>query len=138
MSTAGVDTTAAGVTILVADDDEDILRLISRRLSSQGYRILTAENGPDALALALAEAPDAAILDGIMPGLQGHEVCARMRADARTAHIPVMLLTAKAGDIDEREADDAGADAFVGKPFGFDQLDRKLRELLSGATEPAP
>lgn len=123
-------------TILVADDDADILRLVARRLSHRGYVILTASNGVDALAAAIEHTPDAAVLDGIMPGLEGHEVCARMRADERTRDIPVVLLTAKAADADHREAADAGADAFMVKPFGIEDLDLKLRGLLSGAPGP--
>ena len=120
---------------MVADDDADILRLISQRLTYRGYHVVTATNGDDALALVLGEPPDAAILDGIMPGIEGHEICARMRADARTAEIPVVLLTAKAGDTDEREAADAGVDAIIAKPFRIDELDSKLKELLARARE---
>lgn len=122
--------------ILVADDDADILRLISHRLSHRGYEVITAQNGDDALALAITEAPDAAILDGIMPGMEGHKVCARLRADNRTRDIPVVLLTAKAGDADQREAAKAGANAFVEKPFAIDELDQRLRELLSAGRPP--
>ena len=122
-------------TVLVADDDADILRLISQRLSHRGYKVLTARTGEAALALALECDPDAAILDGIMPGLEGHEVCAAMRSNPRTARVPVILLTAKAADTDEREARDAGADAYMAKPFRIEELDEKLRELLSSARE---
>ena len=120
-------------TVLVADDDADILRLVSRRLKHRGYQVLTAANGDEALGLILDDPPDAAVLDGIMPGIEGHQICARMRADARTADIPVILLTAKAGDADEREAADAGVDAYVAKPFRIEQLDATLKELLASA-----
>lgn len=120
-------------TVLVADDDADILRLISQRLSHRGYRVLTADNGDRALATALNHPPDAAILDGIMPGLEGHEVCAAMRADSRTASVPIILLTAKAADSDETEAIEAGADAYIVKPFRIQDLDKKIKELLSTA-----
>lgn len=129
---------AAIPTVLVADDDADILRLVSRRLSHRGYRILTAETGFEALATALECCPDAAVLDGIMPGLEGHEVCARMREDDRTRDVPVVLLTAKAADADYREALDAGADAYLVKPFRIEDLDSKLKELLSSARQPRP
>lgn len=127
-----------GPTVLVADDDADILRLISQRLSHRGYQMITAPDGKTALAMAIEHGPDAAILDGIMPGLEGHEVCARMRADNRTAQIPVILLTAKAADADEREAIGAGADAYVVKPFRIEDLDLKLQELLVSARERRP
>jgi len=122
-------------TVLVADDDADILRLVSQRLGHRGYRVLTAETGQSALDIALDQEPDAAVLDGIMPGLEGHEVCAAMRADPRTARVPVVLLTAKAADADERIAIEAGADAYMVKPFRIEELDEKLRELLSSAKE---
>lgn len=121
--------------MLVADDDADILRLISQRLTHRGYHVVTAANGDDALALVFGELPDAAILDGIMPGIEGHEICAKMRADGRTAEIPVVLLTAKAADADHQEATDAGVDAYIVKPFRIEQLDDKLRELLAKARE---
>lgn len=127
-----------GPTVLVADDDEDILRLIFQRLTHRGYQMISAADGETALEMALELAPDAAILDGIMPGLEGHEVCELMRADDRTAHIPVILLTAKAADADEREAMNAGADAYVVKPFRIEDLDLKLQELLVSARERHP
>ena len=125
-------------TVLVADDDADILRLVSQRLKHRGYQVLTAANGDEALDLILGDPPDAAVLDGIMPGIEGHQICARMRADPRTADIPVILLTAKAGDADEREAADAGVDAYVAKPFRIEQLDATIRELLASARARRP
>jgi DNA-binding response OmpR family regulator len=120
-------------TVLVADDDADILRLLSQRLRHRGYHVITAVSGDEALKRVFGDLPDAAVFDGIMPGIEGHELCARMRADARTAEIPVVLLTAKAADADEREAADAGVDAYILKPFRIEELDAKLRELLSSA-----
>jgi CheY-like chemotaxis protein len=121
--------------VLVADDDKDILRLLSQRLTHRGYQVIPASTGPEALSLVFEELPDAAVFDGIMPGIEGHEICARMRADNRTAAIPVVLLTAKAADADHREATDAGVDAYILKPFRIEQLDDKLRDLLASARE---
>ena len=121
--------------MLVADDDADILRLISQRLTHRGYRVITAANGDEALERVFGEQPDAAVLDGIMPGAEGHEICAKMRSDGRTAQIPVVLLTAKAADADHREAADAGVDAYIIKPFRIEELDDKLQELLAKAQE---
>lgn len=120
-------------TVLVADDDADILRLLSQRLQHRGYQVVTAGSGDEALERVFGDLPDAAVLDGIMPGIEGHEICARMRADRRTAEIPVVLLTAKAADADEREAADAGVDAYIMKPFRIEELDAKLQELLASA-----
>lgn len=125
-------------TVLVADDDADILKLLKRRLSHRGYRVLTASTGKAALDLAFDTPPDAAVLDGVMPGIEGHEVCAALRADPRTAQVPVVLLTAKAADADEREAAEAGVDAFIVKPFRIEDLDEKLRGLLASARERRP
>jgi DNA-binding response OmpR family regulator len=125
-------------TVLVADDDHDIRRLISRRLRHRGYRVVTAANGTEALDLLFAEPPDAAVLDGIMPGIEGHEVCARMRADERTSKVPVVLLTAKPADADEREAKESGVDAFLVKPFRMNELDDVLKALLASAQERRP
>jgi two-component system response regulator MprA len=122
-------------TVLVADDDADILRLLSQRLTHRGYRVITAATGEDALELVFGEIPDAAVFDGIMPGIEGHEICAQMRADGRTAEIPVVLLTAKAADADHREATEAGVDAYIVKPFRIEDLDDKLQELLASARE---
>ncbi len=119
--------------VLVADDDDDILRLLSQRLTHRGYQVITARNGDEALDLVFRELPDAAVFDGIMPGIQGHEICARMRAEAKTAEIPVVLLTAKAADADAREASDAGVDAYILKPFRIEDLDEALKELLASA-----
>ncbi len=116
--------------VLVADDDADILGLVRRRLERRGYVVITASDGHTALELSIAERPDAVILDGVMPGLEGHEVCAAMRAREETAAIPVIVLTAKAAEIDERRALSAGASAYMLKPFAIEDLDRTLRELL--------
>ena len=117
--------------VLVADDDGDILRLLTQRLAHRGYHVITAGNGDEALRIVFEELPDAAVLDGIMPGIEGHKICAQMRADGRTADIPVVLLTAKAADADEREASAAGVDAYIVKPFRIEDLDETLRELLA-------
>jgi len=121
--------------VLVADDDADILRLLTQRLTHRGYRVITAASGDEALERVFGEQPDAAVLDGIMPGVEGHEICAKMRADGRTAEIPVVLLTAKAADADHREATDAGVDAYIIKPFRIEELHAKLQELLAKARE---
>ena len=105
--------------------------LVGHRLERRGYAVITAGDGEQALALATEHVPDAAILDGLMPGLNGDEVCARMRADARTAAIPVILLTAKAGDAARESALDSGADAYMLKPFSMDALDERLKQLIA-------
>ena len=118
-------------TILVADDDEDILVLVRHRLERRGYAVIDAHDGTEALALAIERRPDAAILDGLMPGLTGEEVCERMRGNPATADIPVILLTAKAGDAARSSALESGADAYMMKPFSIDVLDERLKALIA-------
>jgi DNA-binding response OmpR family regulator len=120
-----------GPTVLVAEDDGDILALLAMRLGRRGYEVITATDGEQALAAAIDRLPDIAVLDGLMPGLEGHEVCARLRARAETASIPVVLLTAKASEIDRAKALAAGVDDYVLKPFSIDDLDALLKRLLA-------
>jgi len=127
-SASGEEATAGRV--LVADDDADILELVSQRLERRGYEVSTAGDGNEALARTVAELPDAVVLDGLMPGLEGHEVCAELRSRERTAAIPVVLLTAKAADADRQRALDVGASAYMVKPFSIDELDQTLRGLI--------
>ena len=97
-------------TVLVADDDEDILQLVSFRLERAGYTVVTAADGPEALAAARQHQPDLAVLDVMMPGLNGYEVTRQLRADPATAAIPVILLTARVQEADVSRGFEAGAD----------------------------
>jgi CheY-like chemotaxis protein len=103
--------------VLVADDDPDILELVTLRLERAGYRVLAATNGGEALDLALARVPDLLVLDIAMPILLGTEVLAEVREQPRTRHIPSVLLTARVGDSDVEHGFEVGADAYVKKPF---------------------
>ena len=116
--------------VLVADDDEDILLLVTTRLRRDGLDIISARSGDEALALARERRPALAVLDIGMPGLDGIQVLEQIRADADLRHIVVLLLTAKAQESDVRRAFDAGADAYVKKPFSPTQLSARVRELL--------
>ena len=116
--------------VLVADDDDDILLLVTTRLRRDGLDIISARSGDEALALARERRPALAVLDIGMPGLDGIQVLEQIRADADLRHIVVLLLTAKAQESDVRRAFDAGADAYVKKPFSPTQLSARVRELL--------
>jgi len=116
--------------ILVADDDDDILLLVTTRLKRDGFDVIEARSGNEALALAQARQPDVAVLDVGMPGLDGLEVLARIRADDTLRRMRVLLLTAKAQESDVRRGYDAGADAYVRKPFSPAELSARVRELL--------
>jgi CheY-like chemotaxis protein len=117
--------------VLVADDDEDIRALVELRLERAGYRVRTVETGDEALAAALAEPPDVAVVDVTMPGLDGYELTERLRARAATRDLPIVLLTAHAWP-EAREAGlRAGATAFVTKPFRAQELHAEVERLLA-------
>ena len=118
--------------VLVADDDDDILLLVTTRLKRDGFDVIEARNGDDALALAQERRPAVAVLDVGMPGLDGLEVLAQIRGDEALKGMRVLLLTAKAQDSDVRRGYDAGADAYVRKPFSPGELSTRVRELLDG------
>jgi DNA-binding response OmpR family regulator len=121
----------SGPLVLVADDDEDILLLVTTRLKRDGFEIVQASNGDQALAVARERRPDLAVLDIGMPGLDGIEVLEQIRADGDLRAMKVLLLTAKAQESDVRRGFDAGADGYVKKPFSPADLSARVRELLS-------
>jgi DNA-binding response OmpR family regulator len=104
-------------TVLVADDDADILRFVEINLRLEGFEVVTARDGPDALAKAVAVRPDLVLLDVRMPGIDGYTVCARLRADASLAAVRVIIVTANYGSAEVAAARRAGADDFLVKPF---------------------
>ncbi|MHB8469653.1 MAG: response regulator transcription factor [Gaiellaceae bacterium] len=120
--------------VLVADDDEDILLLVTTRLRRDGFEVLSARNGSDALTLAKERKPAVAVLDIGMPGLDGLDVLREIRADASLTQTRVLLLTAKAQESDVRRGYEAGADSYVRKPFSPAELSAEVRELADRAT----
>jgi DNA-binding response OmpR family regulator len=116
--------------VLVADDDEDILLLVTTRLRRDGFDIISARSGDEALALVRERRPALAVLDIGMPGLDGVQVLEQIRADDDLRAMTVVLLTAKAQESDVRRGFDAGADAYVKKPFSPADLSARVRELL--------
>ena len=118
-------------TVLVADDDADILRFVELNLRLEGFQVVTARNGPDALAKAVAVRPDLVLLDVLMPGIDGYAVCARIRAEASLAAVPVIIVTANYGPGDVEAARRAGADDFLVKPFHPAALLVKAKAMLS-------
>jgi two-component system response regulator MprA len=113
--------------ILVVDDDPQIVSVLRRGLSFEGYTVDTAENGEQALGIALQTPPDLVVLDVMMPGLDGIEVTKRLR---QGTDVPVLLLTAKATVPDRVTGLDAGADDYLVKPFSLDELLARVRALL--------
>jgi DNA-binding response OmpR family regulator len=116
--------------VLVADDDDDILLLVTTRLRRDGFTVVSASDGDQALALAREHRPVLAVLDIGMPGLDGLEVLAAIRADEELREMLVLLLTAKAQESDVRRGYDSGADAYVKKPFSPAELSARVRDLL--------
>lgn len=116
--------------VLVADDDVDIARFVEMNLVLDGFEVEVVHDGSAALARALAEPPDLVLLDVMMPGLDGVEVIRRLRATARTASLPILLLTAKALSADKVAGLTAGADDYIVKPFDTLELLARVRTTL--------
>lgn len=116
--------------VLVADDDPDILDLVRYRLERSGYTVATAVDGDEALRLAGELEPALAVLDVMMPCLNGFEVTRRLRENPITARIPVILLTAKAQEVDVQEGFAAGADDYIRKPFSPRELSARVQAVL--------
>jgi len=117
--------------VLVADDNEDIRHLLKARLSSRGFRVIDAADGQEALQAAFAQSPAIAVLDWVMPVIQGHELCVKLKTDPRTAKMPVVMLTARGEEEDRLLGLDLGADAYIVKPFDIDELVATLRRLVN-------
>ncbi|MGH2906832.1 MAG: response regulator transcription factor [Solirubrobacterales bacterium] len=118
--------------VLVADDNEDIRQLLTARLSTRGFRVISAADGQAALESVLEHRPAIAVLDWVMPIIQGHELCVKLKTDERTANIPVVMLTARGEEEDRLLGLDLGADAYIVKPFDIDELVSTLRRLVDG------
>jgi len=115
--------------ILVVDDIESNVRLLQAKLSAEYYEVLTASDGPTALAIAASERPDIVLLDVMMPGMDGFSVCRRLKDDPETRHVPVVLVTALDGRADRVAGLEAGADDFLTKPIDDVMLLARVRSL---------
>jgi DNA-binding response OmpR family regulator len=126
-------------TILVVDDEKDLVQMVRYNLEQAGYDVIAAHDGKAGLEVALRHRPDAVVLDWMMPGLDGLEVCRQLRADARTARLPVIMLTAKAAEPDRVVGLEMGADDYLVKPFSPRELVARVKALLRRrAQEDAP
>ncbi|HVM66962.1 MAG TPA: response regulator [Acidimicrobiales bacterium] len=120
------------VTILVVDDDPVIQNLLALNFEMEGYSVATANDGAEALDSIAARPPDVVVLDVMMPKVDGIEVVRRMKADATTAAVPVLLLSARAQAKDVTAGLEAGADAYMTKPFDPADLLERVASLLKG------
>lgn len=116
--------------VLVADDNEDIRDLLATRLRTRGFDVTTASDGQEALEKAHAESPDIALLDWVMPVIQGHELCVKLKTDPDTAQIPVVMVTARGEERDRLLGLDLGADGYLVKPFEIDELVATINDLI--------
>ena len=109
-------------TILVVDDERDVQELVRFNLENEGYEVITASDGAAGLDIALRHRPDLIVLDLMMPGMDGLEVCRRLRADERGRRVPLVMLTAKVTEADRVVGLELGADDYVTKPFSPREL----------------
>ena len=114
--------------LLVVEDDDDLRHLLARRFEDAGYAVATAATGPDALAAVEREVPDLVVLDVMLPGLDGVEVCRRLRAEHPLLYI--LMLTARADELDRVVGLEVGADDYVTKPFSLQEVVARVRAAL--------
>lgn len=121
--------------ILIVDDEEDIRELVELNLRREGYQTLSCDSGERALELVRAKTPDLVLLDLMLPGVDGLEVCKRLKADPDTRHTLIVMLTAKGEEVDIVTGLELGADDYVTKPFSGKVLVARVRRLLRKQTE---
>ena len=117
--------------ILVADDSPNIREILKLSLETDGYTVVLAEDGEQALALVAREKPDLVIMDIMMPRVNGFQVCRRLKSDRATHDVPVIMLTAKSGNQDVFWGKDCGADEYITKPFSTRELGKTIDRLLT-------
>lgn len=121
-------------TILIVDDEPDVIEIIRFNLNGAGFEVAASENGKDALQKARRLKPDLIVLDLMLPEMDGLEVCKCLRRDPTTENIPVLMLTARAGEIDRVLGLEIGADDYVVKPFSPRELVLRIKKLLQRST----
>jgi len=116
--------------ILVVDDEIYIVHILDFSLGMEGYEVVTALDGEEGLAKAIEFKPDLVVLDIMMPKMDGYETCKALKADERTKHIPVILLSAKGRNVDMQTGYDVGADEYITKPFSPRKLVDRINAML--------
>jgi two-component system phosphate regulon response regulator PhoB len=123
----------ANESVLIVDDEEDVIELVRYNLDRSGYRVETASSGEEALAKARGKLPDLVILDLMLPGMDGIEVCRKLKSDVKTEGVPILMLTAKGEEADIVAGLELGADDYVTKPFSPKVLMARVRRILHRA-----
>ena len=116
--------------VLVVDDEVYILHILDFSLGAEGFDVITAADGEQALARARSERPDLIVMDIMMPRLDGYETCKRLKSDPATKDIPVLLLTARGREEDRKRGMEAGANDYMTKPFSPNKLIGRVSEML--------
>jgi len=124
---------ASGQKILVVEDEPDISKLVSYNLAQERFKVLTAEDGEQALQIIQREKPNLVVLDLMLPGLSGMEICKILRNRPETAKLPILMLTAKAGEADRIVGLEMGADDYLAKPFSPREMVARVRAILRRA-----
>ncbi|HEV2580840.1 MAG TPA: response regulator transcription factor [Ktedonobacteraceae bacterium] len=122
-----------GATILVVDDEREIVRALRRSLTAHGYAVLSARSGEEAIEVVSQQRPDLLLLDLLLPGIGGLEVCRQVRA---SSNMPIIVLSVKDAERDKVEALDLGADDYVAKPFGMNEVLARVRVALRRMAQP--
>ena len=117
-------------TIFIADDESGLVSTLKSRLEFEGFKVATAPDGKAALERIPEEMPDLLFLDIMMPAVNGYQVCRELKGNPDTSSIPILMLTAKSQESDKFWGKEAGADAYVTKPFDMDELIGEIRGLL--------
>jgi two-component system alkaline phosphatase synthesis response regulator PhoP len=121
--------------IFIVEDDKDIAKMVDYNLKKEGYRTVSVRDGEDAIEMAHSERPDLILLDLMLPGIDGLEVCKQLKKESKTAGIPVIMVTAKSQESDKVVGLELGADDYVTKPFSVRELLARVKAVLRRAQE---
>ena len=124
--------------VLVVDDEIYIVHILDFSLGMEGYEVITALDGEQALERMESDRPDLVVLDIMMPKLDGYEVCRTIKSNPASRHIPVILLSAKGRNVDQKMGFDVGADDYITKPFSPRKLVERINQLLGQAAVEKP
>lgn len=121
--------------ILIVEDEKDIIKMLEYNLKKEGFKVIDARDGEDALDLASRQYPDLILLDLMLPGIDGLEVCKTLKKESKTSSIPIIMLTAKSQESDKVVGLELGADDYITKPFSPRELIARIKAVLRRATE---